>query len=239
MNTDTPPILYHSFKHHLKTTDFNSYSSWVNRQGNDYRTINLDDNSEWTLRIVDQTNYIHIHPARYTIHTRRVKANILKTVVCALLFDCNLDYNNINTIRTERLRLSPIDTTKKHEELDNVFLLLRDNVSFSGMPKNLIQYIEHTRKRPGMFFGSLDGRAFNRLQAYIWGYETACKIHGIEEMPKFSLADFNQYVADYYQDSASVDCFTLILTKSYNNELQAFNTFYKLFDAFCEKSGLK
>ena len=211
------------------------YIDWINKDGNDYRTIKLSDNSEWILRYLDKEMYVHVHPARFSPHWVRVKANILKTVVCSLLFTNELDYEKINNIRAEKLGLSPVDISKDHTELNNVFKLFNEKLLYTGRPASLYEFIELTRKRPGMYYGNLKNGSFMGLRDMITGYKTACWIHGIDEDLDPDFNDFSKFVTNYYNQKdvlSTVDCFTMIFAQCYNNELLAFQTFYKLFDKF-------
>lgn len=94
----------------------------------------LSDKSVWTLRFVDKNNFVHIHPSRYSPNTIRIKANILKTVLCVLLFQDNLkimpDIQLINKCRIEYLALSPLRVNNIHYELEKGFNLFNNQIKF-------------------------------------------------------------------------------------------------------------
>lgn len=102
------------------------YEKWIT-DNKGFREITLSDKSVWTLRMVDKDTFVHIHPSRYSPHTIRIKANILKTVLCVLLFEDSreqpLDIRLVNKYRTDYLNLSPIALNGIHAELEKVFNL--------------------------------------------------------------------------------------------------------------------
>ena len=92
----------------------------------DFFEITLSDASRWTLRIGnDATHYVHIHPSRYSPHTIRVRAGILKTAIGLELLKIK-NYNTliINTLRIE-LGLSPIKQMEDSVGLEKMVKILR------------------------------------------------------------------------------------------------------------------
>jgi hypothetical protein len=92
----------------------------------DFFEITLSDSSRWTLRKGnDATHYIHIHPSRYSPHTLRVRAGILKTAIGLELSKIE-NYNTliINTLRIE-LGLSPIKQMEDSVGLEKMVKILR------------------------------------------------------------------------------------------------------------------
>ena len=73
-----------------------SYAEWLAREGatqrfGAYLNRSLSDGSEWTLRRQyeghdESAGFVHIHPARSSPHTFRVKANTFRTA--AFVFFC-------------------------------------------------------------------------------------------------------------------------------------------------------
>jgi hypothetical protein len=60
------------------------FRAWV-EAGDGYRVVTLEDGSRWVLGLGDEMGrYIHLHPGRWSPHTLRVKAPVLKTAVVAL-----------------------------------------------------------------------------------------------------------------------------------------------------------
>ena len=88
--------------------------------------ITLSDASRWTLRMGNSdTHYIHIHPSRYSPHTIRVRAGILKTAIgLELLKSENYNTLIINTLRIE-LGLSPIKHMEDSVGLEKMVKILR------------------------------------------------------------------------------------------------------------------
>jgi hypothetical protein len=96
----------------------------------DFFEITLSDSSRWTLRKGnDVTHYIHIHPSRYSPHTLRVRAGILKTAIgLAILKTENYNTLIINDLRIE-LGLSPIKKMEDSVGLEKMVKILRETKS--------------------------------------------------------------------------------------------------------------
>lgn len=110
--------------------DRSKYSQWLQTKGKDYKTITLSDTSAWTLRHAeDEQHYVHIHPARYSPHTIRVKALTLKTAIAVLVYSKKsksspLDLTVVNYVRKEILFESPVKSLKNSASLIKVMNLL-------------------------------------------------------------------------------------------------------------------
>lgn len=105
------------------------YLNWLKEEGNDFRLLKLSDESIWVLRMGDDNEkFIHIHPARYSPFTLRVKAGSLKTAICASAWNnlnyVSIDLNVINKIRIEYLNLSPVKSIASIPALNNIIKLL-------------------------------------------------------------------------------------------------------------------
>lgn len=98
--------------------DFANYKLYLETHGQikrkgHYSNFTLSDSSIMTLRISEDTaRFVHIHPARYSPHTFRIKANTLKTVIIAYFMALSqttspYDIQLLNQAR-EKLELSPI-----------------------------------------------------------------------------------------------------------------------------------
>jgi hypothetical protein len=94
-------------------SDKTSFANWLNVL--EYRKIELSDSSEWVIKQgKDTERYIHIHPAKQSIHTIRARAATLKTVVTLMVCSntlsphMNENLQKVNQIRTDYLHLSPI-----------------------------------------------------------------------------------------------------------------------------------
>ncbi|MDJ1504511.1 hypothetical protein [Xanthocytophaga agilis] len=78
-----------------------------------YRSVFLSDGSLWILRFGEKAGqYIHIHPARYSMHTIRVKATTLKTAIGVLVWQkeniSEIEIKQLNYLRKDILKMSPI-----------------------------------------------------------------------------------------------------------------------------------
>jgi hypothetical protein len=94
-----------------------------------YATMVLSDTSVWILRLAeDKTNYIHVHPGRYSPHTFRVKASALKTALAYWvasqhhLLTGNL-LEDLNGLR-KGLRLSPLRSVSESGHILEIMALL-------------------------------------------------------------------------------------------------------------------
>ncbi len=110
-----------------KLIDIDTFSNWL--AANDaYQTICLSDTSRWVLRMGDtEASYIHIHPARYSPHTIRVKAGQLKTVIAMLHkgyedFD-QIDLNELNNLRRQ-IELSPVKSIDSCNSIRDLFSIM-------------------------------------------------------------------------------------------------------------------
>ena len=109
-----------------------SYSQWI-EEGNGYRTISTSDDAHWVLRQgVRPNRWLHLHPARYSQHTIRVKAHTLKTAA-ALLIKKELYISKsspqlpaVNQIRSY-LDLPPLAARQLQQGLTKLIDLLKGN----------------------------------------------------------------------------------------------------------------
>ena len=88
----------------------------------EYRKIELADNSLWVIKKGDNTQrYIHIHPAKNSPHSIRVRATTLKTVLALnvkdekLLKDFSSNLAAVNETRTRYLGLSPVKKLEREK----------------------------------------------------------------------------------------------------------------------------
>ncbi|WP_255594279.1 hypothetical protein [Pontibacter sp. HSC-14F20] len=98
-------------KHRALAPD--AYRLYLSDSGAEYKLISLSDESKWVLRWgVVEGRHVHLHPARYSQHTIRVKANTLKTAVAVQIatrrYKEPLSLALVNQVRTQWLELAPI-----------------------------------------------------------------------------------------------------------------------------------
>ncbi|PSL48119.1 hypothetical protein CLV51_102981 [Chitinophaga niastensis] len=105
-----------------------AYEQLLNIEGG-YAEMVLSDSSRWVLRLAaNKPQYIHLHPARYSPHTFRVKAATLKTALSYhvaqqhKLLKGNL-LEDINQLRSG-LELSPIRTVAESKQLLEIMTLI-------------------------------------------------------------------------------------------------------------------
>ena len=90
-----------------------AFNKWMGTA--EWKKITLPDESKWLIKKGIQANrFIHIHPAKFSKHTIRVRATTLKTVLtlCVhkipILDDAELNLMAVNQQRSSYLQLSPI-----------------------------------------------------------------------------------------------------------------------------------
>ena len=81
----------------------------------EYRKMELSDHSLWVVRKgVDPLRFVHIHPAKLSPHTLRVRATTLKTVLALQIQNISIQKEMkknlvvVNETRTKYLQLSPV-----------------------------------------------------------------------------------------------------------------------------------
>jgi len=119
----------------LKLTDvlaFEAYKKWLLEKGNEYKLIEISDKSVWTLRLGNQEErYVHIHPARYSPVTIRVKSLTLKTAIAVLIINYEksfplMDTLKINEVRRKILVSPPVKKVSSNSAVVRVINILSD-----------------------------------------------------------------------------------------------------------------
>jgi hypothetical protein len=112
--------------------DPDAYRAWLT-ENRGYRMLTLPaDASAWVLRFGEEGGrFVHVHPGRWTPHTRRLRANVLKTAVVALAYagahgGDPLDVALINRVRRDYLGLSPVAALAGEGGLAVVIKALRE-----------------------------------------------------------------------------------------------------------------
>jgi len=98
-----------------------------------YCKIPLSDGSEWVLRRgPDPERYVHIHPARNSSNTTRIKANTLKSLIAVhIIHKDQVGLTEINQVRTEILQLGPLTKSSPGNRIGK-HLNLFDRLSLSA-----------------------------------------------------------------------------------------------------------
>jgi len=111
----------------------NAFLDWL--QAPNWKKILLSDGSEWLIKAGnDGKRYIHIHPAKFSLHTIRVRATTLKTVIALLVNGISPNIlpkfrlEKVNYIRKTQLNLSPIKSLHTSESGIMRLWLLIDKV---------------------------------------------------------------------------------------------------------------
>lgn len=97
-----------------EVTNYEAYRKWLQLTPKRYRILELSDNSRWTMLLGYETSrFVHIHPARYSAHSIRVRGLTLKTAITVLAYKWNdldraLQLEVVNTVRQELLQEPPL-----------------------------------------------------------------------------------------------------------------------------------
>ena len=81
------PALFSEVVHILTATGLSDEAGYLQRlkDSGGYIEITLSDSSRWILlHGIEPGRYIHLHPARYSPHSIRVKATVLKTALACM-----------------------------------------------------------------------------------------------------------------------------------------------------------
>jgi hypothetical protein len=95
----------------------------------EFRKIKFSDNSEWVVKQgLDSTRFLHVHPAKHSPLTVRVRGTTLKTVVALRVLtgekrENRLELQRVNRVRTEKLGLSPVKTLEKGKGIARIWAL--------------------------------------------------------------------------------------------------------------------
>jgi len=91
-----------------------AFRAWVEAEAG-YRVVEFpEDTSRWVLRYGEEGGrFVHVHPARYSPFSVRVRANVLTTAVMALAHagvhgGDPLDRKVVNAVRRDHLGLAPV-----------------------------------------------------------------------------------------------------------------------------------
>ncbi len=109
------------------------YKEYLSEDSNDYQLLTLTDTSNWTLRLSKETiRYVHIHPARYSPFTIRVRSLSLKTAIAVIVYSklyggSPLDVEIVNKVRKELLKVSPIKSVSHSSVFGELILSLADD----------------------------------------------------------------------------------------------------------------
>ncbi|WP_297093482.1 hypothetical protein [uncultured Draconibacterium sp.] len=125
----TPEQVCKASLNYFETRNISAKTAFNNWMGNaEWKKITLPDESKWLIKHGNQPDrYIHIHPAKFSKHTIRVRATTLKTVLtlCVhkvpILNDAEQNLKSVNEQRISYLQLSPI---KSLDEEDSGILKL-------------------------------------------------------------------------------------------------------------------
>jgi len=109
---------------------FREYKKWLFETGSEYKLMEISDSSVWTLRLgKEEERYIHIHPARYSPVSLRVKALTLKTAIAVLIINYEnkptlLDTLQINAVRKNVLNSAPVKKVSSNSAVLRVINIL-------------------------------------------------------------------------------------------------------------------
>ena len=100
--------------------------------------------------------------------------------------------------------------------------------------KNLKDYFDVLRQRPGMFLGT---NTISKLHDHLQGYQMAYWFNEIGNPVDRNFFDnFTEFVYKYYGVITNDNWKGVILEQSFGNEQTALKTFFELFDLFIENA---
>lgn len=113
---------------HKNISDFEAFKLWLGDA--EYRKIELSDHSRWIIKKgLNPKRYIHIHPAKTSDHTLRIRAVTLKTVAAlqvqsiTIQESMNKNLEQVNNIRKNYLHLSPIKSLSYNKGIFKIWRL--------------------------------------------------------------------------------------------------------------------
>ncbi|GGH56841.1 hypothetical protein HNQ91_000088 [Filimonas zeae] len=127
------PVIFEEVTEHLLQLNIQeeaAYMQWL-QAGGGYRECTLSDGSRWIfLQGNEPGRYVHIHPARYSAYSVRIKATTLKTALAWII--CNPgnsvpDILSLNQLRQQVLQLSPVKDTSQCRQLTKTLALLQQS----------------------------------------------------------------------------------------------------------------
>ena len=105
-----------------------AYLEWL-KNNSGFVEISLSDTSRWVLLPgTEPGRFVHLHPARYSPHSMRVKATVLKTALACLVVlpgGSLPGLSALNKIRKDILDLSPVKDLDSCEHLWEVMRMLK------------------------------------------------------------------------------------------------------------------
>jgi hypothetical protein len=110
-------------------TDAIKMAQWLGHE--EYRKTMLSDNSLWIVRQgLNPGYFLHIHPAKHSIYTLRIRASTLKTVVALKVFKLPEqkkipDLQVVNYVRQTMVGLSPIKRIEQDKGISRIWSLFK------------------------------------------------------------------------------------------------------------------
>jgi len=137
--------IIHECNHLLQKESLNDsqkLAKWLHPE--EYRKIVLSDSSIWIIKAgTDNNRFIHIHPAKNSPFSIRVRGTTLKTVVALKTEagnrekDFELNVKMVNRIRTGHLNLSPVKSLEKDKGIARVWKIFNNMSKTPLFPKVL------------------------------------------------------------------------------------------------------
>jgi len=103
------------------------FSEWTGMNFSDFRIVTLSDTSQWMMKFHnDKLRYVHLFPARLSLHSFRVKANTLKSAILYYIL-IGKDFISADDLNRARalLGLSPVKDPDEAEAITEMIEILR------------------------------------------------------------------------------------------------------------------
>ena len=117
-------------------TDIGSYRHYLETQGNIkrfgyYYQYTLSDTSIYTLRLIEDESYVHIHPARYSPNTFRIRGNTLKTIIVTTFLSVrdNKSFMDLDVINLARHKLGMSPLEKRPTKIDTMLNIFQEYIA--------------------------------------------------------------------------------------------------------------
>lgn len=122
-----------------KLTEKDNFFAWLGSL--EYRKIELSDHSLWVVKKgIDPLRFVHIHPAKQSPHTLRVRATTLKTVLALQIHAVSIqkemkrNLEVVNEIRMKYLQLSPVKSLQQNKGILGFWIFFNGHYPNKTLP---------------------------------------------------------------------------------------------------------
>lgn len=119
---------------HKNNFEFDEFLNWLHSNNKRYNFLTLSDESIWTVLLGNEkSRYVHIHPAKRSINSTRIRANTLKSAIIYLVESRKINLSVVelellNQIRAEYLNEPPIKSLSKAKGIINLISIIEERL---------------------------------------------------------------------------------------------------------------